>query len=124
MGTYQIISLCGIQTIVSLVWSAIWKRAADKHRRAMEEKLQQKEVELERIKQIEKGIEQLKLSNQAMLRSELYSIYNTYKTVKKVPSQVATNFENIWDQYHTLADNGVMDEVYKRFHSFEVLLDI
>ena len=82
----------------------------------MEEKLRQKEVEMERIGQIERGIEQLKLANQAMLRSELYSIYNTYKTVKKVPSQVATNFENIWDQYHTLADNGVMDEVYKRFH--------
>lgn len=61
----------------------------------------------------------LKKGVQAMLRSQMIDMYNQYKDVKKVPIYVKDNFENVWNAYHNLGANGVMDNIHEEFMNFE-----
>ena len=47
---------------------------------------------------------------QALLRSELYEIYETWVPKKYAPTWAKENFENLYVRYHSLGKNGVMDE--------------
>lgn len=47
---------------------------------------------------------------QALLRSELYEIYETWVPKKYAPTWAKENFENLYIRYHTLGQNGVMNE--------------
>lgn len=55
-------------------------------------------------------IEILKKSMQSILRHELYEMY--YKFMKKgfATSEEKQDFENLWNNYHNLGKNGVMDK--------------
>ena len=46
-------------------------------------------------------------------------MYNQYKDAKKVPIYVKDNFENVWNAYHNLGANGVMDNIHEEFMNFE-----
>ncbi len=61
----------------------------------------------------------IKSGMQAMLRSDLINMYNKYKDIKKVPLYVKDNFENVWQNYHNLGANGVMDGIHEEFMSWE-----
>lgn len=63
----------------------------------------------------------LKKGVQAMLRSQMIDMYNQYKEEKKVPIYVKDNFENVWNAYHNLGANGVMDGIHEEFMDFESL---
>ena len=47
---------------------------------------------------------------QALLRSELYEIYETWVPKKYAPTWAKENFENLYVRYHSLGKNGVMNE--------------
>lgn len=66
-----------------------------------------------RIKANEKG-------TQALLRDRLYHIYYKYKDLGYRSSHSTENFENIYEQYHALGVNGVMDDVRKNFYALEL----
>ena len=61
----------------------------------------------------------LKKGVQAMLRSQMIQMYNEYKAEKKAPVYVKDNFENVWNAYHNLGANGVMDQIHEEFMNFE-----
>ena len=54
---------------------------------------------------------------QALLRNKLYEIYDYWILKEYAPTDVKENFENLYQKYHTLGKNGVMDEKHKAFMS-------
>ena len=59
-------------------------------------------------KAIKKGI-------QAILRAQMISEWNKWSEKGFAPIYARQNFENCWEQYHTLGANGVMDDIHVRF---------
>ena len=73
------------------------------------------EIFFNKIKNNEKRTEALKLGVQALLRDRLYAYYNKYLELEYAPIYARENFENIYKQYHNLGNNGVMDDIYRKF---------
>ena len=73
------------------------------------------EIFFKKIKNNEKRTEALKLGVQALLRDRLYAYYNKYSELEYAPIYARENFENIYKQYHNLGNNGVMDDIYRKF---------
>lgn len=93
MNLYQILSLAFGSGLLVTILTAVWRK----------------------IKANEKRTEALKLGVQALLRDRLYKYYNKYSELGFAPIYARENFENIYKQYHNLGNNGVMDDVYRKF---------
>ena len=93
MNLYQLLSLLFGSGLLTTILIAVWKK----------------------IKQNEKKTESVQLGVQALLRDRLYSEYMHYNEKGYAPIYARENFENMYNQYHTLGANGVMDDVYKKF---------
>ena len=93
LTTYQILCTLGVPTMLlggfKFLHSMIKKNAADN-------------------KAVKEGI-------QALLRSELIADYNKWSERGYAPIYARENFENCWKQYHALGENGVMDDLHKKF---------
>lgn len=72
-------------------------------------------VLLSRIKKIDIENRALQKGVQALLRKELYDLYNKYNEQGYAPLYVKENFRNMYEQYHALGINGVMDSLYEKF---------
>lgn len=59
--------------------------------------------------------EALKKGLQAVLRDRLYSLYSKAMANGEVSLHERDNFINIYNQYHILGANGVMDEIKEDF---------
>lgn len=57
---------------------------------------------------------------QAVLRDRLYQTYNHYTEKGYAPMYARENFENMYQQYHSLGANGVMDDLHKDFFNLPV----
>ena len=68
-----------------------------------------------KIKKKKKKTESVQLGVQALLRDRLYSTYMKYSEKGYAPIYARENFENMYQQYHTLGANGVMDDIYRKF---------
>lgn len=66
-------------------------------------------------RQTVKEIRAVKLGLQAVLRDRLIESYNHYSEKGSAPIYARDNFENMYNQYHTLGANGVMDDMHKAF---------
>ena len=73
-----------------------------------EQKKDKKEIEAKTIA--------VQLGVQALLRDRLIQSYNYYMDKGYAPIYARENFENMWQQYHDLGQNGVMDGLRRRFH--------
>ena len=71
---------------------------------------------LKRIKANDEKTEAVKLGVQALLRDRLIDKYNEYTEKGYAPIYAKQNFENMWEQYHKLGKNGVMDEMHETFN--------
>lgn len=56
-----------------------------------------------------------RLALQALLRAQLISDYNRYKEQGWAPIYAKENFENCYQRYHNLGQNGVMDGIRSEF---------
>lgn len=52
---------------------------------------------------------------QALLRDRLIQSYNYYMDKGFAPIYARQNWENMWQQYHNLGENGVMDDLHSKF---------
>lgn len=52
---------------------------------------------------------------QALLRNDLYNLYEKCIAKGYATIDEKNNFENLYTQYHGLGKNGVMDSFYKEF---------
>lgn len=93
MTTYEMIALFGIPAVMLGIYAALWKLI--------------KKI-IEDNKATKKGI-------QALLRSRMISEWNSWSEKGYAPIYARQNFENCWEQYHTLGANGVMDDIHTRF---------
>ena len=70
---------------------------------------------LARIKANDQKTEAVCLGVQALLRDRLYQSYNHFSDKGYAPIYARENFENMWNQYHNLGANGVMDDLHEKF---------
>ena len=68
-----------------------------------------------KIKKIKKEDDAIKKGIQALLRAEMISSYNKYNDLGYAPIYAKESFENVYQNYHALGLNGVMNEIHKTF---------
>ena len=82
----------------------------------------------EQLMQKEREIEEIRLANnrgtQALLRDRLLQGYHFFKRRGVVSYGEARNFENMYEAYHALGKNGIMDVVFEQFKKIPVKDDI
>lgn len=99
MSTYQLLCLFGIPSILTLIFTTAIG------------------VVYTKIKQQKTETDAIKLGIQALLRAQLVSDFNKYSAKGYAPIYARDNFENVWQQYHSLGANGVMDDIHEKFLS-------
>ncbi|MBE5877061.1 MAG: hypothetical protein E7290_09290 [Lachnospiraceae bacterium] len=93
MELYQILYLLGVPSISVAIIGAISRK----------------------VKKASNDTEALKLGIQALLRAQMISEYNKWSERGYAPIYARENFENCWQQYHSLGANGVMDDIHNKF---------
>nr|DAF18944.1 MAG TPA: hypothetical protein [Caudoviricetes sp.] len=64
------------------------------------------------------------LGIQALLRSSLYDLYDTWTDKGYAPRDIKANFENLYLWYHALGKNGVMTRKYEEFLNLPDMPDL
>lgn len=70
---------------------------------------------LARLKKMKSDQDALKSGVQALLRQEMIKDYNKWSEKGYAPIYVRENFINVYEQYHSLGANGVMDDMKDKF---------
>lgn len=103
MEWYQILMLLGVPTVISsgllILAQSIYHRFDYKRKKEHED------------------IDILKLGVQAMLRDRLRQGYRFFKRQGYIDIADKENFDNMYQQYHRLGKNGVMDGMYREIMS-------
>lgn len=86
MTLYQILQLLSIPSVLVAVVALVYKRT--------------------------KGT---RVGVQALLRAELIRDWNYYSKQGFAPIYARENFENVYQSYHNLGANGVMDDLREKF---------
>lgn len=89
MTVYQWLCVLGIPSLVAMLLSAV-------------------------LMQI-KGVRALKKGVQALLRAQMINDYNKWSDRGFAPLYARLNFENLWVQYETLGQNGVIADLHDKF---------
>lgn len=93
MTIYQILCLIGIPSIFTAIVAYLMGKVVGGFKR---------------MEALERGV-------QAILRDRLYQSYHHFTEKGYAPLYARENFENMYQQYHTLGKNGVMDDVHEKF---------
>lgn len=107
-----------ISTLLALIVTSIYNWFKDRKlmsRKALDTKFEDLSKRLDEIdknlKSNQRHVAEVSdAALQALLRSELYEIYETWVPKKYAPTGAKENFENLYVRYHSLGKNGVMDE--------------
>ena len=84
----------------------------------LEEKMDEKDAKLNAgIDKLSQDLALVKEGDQASLRNILYRVYNEGKAKGFSTIEEKENFNNLYDKYHKLGANGVMDGTYKKYMS-------
>lgn len=105
MSLYQILSLIGIPTIVTIIIGLFVKAP-------LERRVKQNEETAEATR---KQSQAIALGVQALLRDRLLQGYKHYFDKGWADYDDRSNMENVYTQYHALGVNGVMDDMRDRF---------
>ena len=93
MSTYQILCLLGVGSLnVTLLGFLLAK-----------------------IKKYARETNAVKLGLQAILRDRLIQLYRTCNKLEYANITDRENFQNMYNQYHNLGANGVMDDIKEKF---------
>lgn len=108
MEWYQILMVIGIPSIISGLVALGINRGMKARDEKQEEIRQQSEA-------IERQNKALMAGVQAILRDRLLNGYRHYAQKGWADYDDRQNMENMWEQYHTLGANGVMDGYRAKF---------
>ena len=105
MSTYQILSLCGVPTLVGIIIALVIKRPLEKRVQTAEttQAIQQAQSQA------------IMLGVQALLRDRLLQGYRHYIAQGWASYEDRLNLENIYTQYEALGPNSVMDQLHNQF---------
>ena len=127
---YTVLLTSGVGTLLALIVTSIYNWIKDKRLdndkqitakfNALNDRLDSLNTKIDDVKQTvqssEKHVkETTDRALQALLRNKLYEIYEYWMPKKYAPTDVKENFENLYQKYHTLGKNGVMDEKHEAF---------
>ena len=107
MGTYQILSLLGVPTLVTIIFGLIVKKPLEDRAKRSEEAAQEAKEQSSAIM----------LGMQALLRDRLLQGYRYFNGRGWADYEDRRNLENLYEQYEKLGENGVMDGFRQRFLS-------
>lgn len=93
MTTFNWFALFGVPALIGAVWTSIIKE----------------------IKHSNEKTKALQLGVQALLRERLIHSYRKFLKQGYVGYSDRQNVENMYRQYHSLGENGVMDDMHHRF---------
>ena len=80
---------------------------SDERRAASEQRSRElHDEDVRRHEALERGV-------QALLRDRLIEIHDEYCPKNEIPLHVKDNFDNLYQQYHALGKNGVMDSFHE-----------
>lgn len=97
MSIYQILCLFGIPSLLVTIVVALFKYLFNENKKNRED------------------TKAVKLGVQALLRAQMIADYNKWSEKGFAPIYARQNFENCWQQYHSLGANGVMDDIHIKF---------
>lgn len=93
MNTYQLLCLLGIPSLVASLWGFM----------------------IAILKNQRREMSALKHGLQAVLRNSLIELYDKWVDRGYAPTHIKDNYANMYQQYHSLGANGVMDSYYTKF---------
>ncbi len=105
MNILQIVVSAIVSAMVTIILGLIIKRPLEKRAEAAE-----KFAKEERLKQ-----DAVMAGVQAMLRDRLLQGYRHYEEKGYADYDDRSNIENMYNAYHNLGKNGVMDDMNKKF---------
>lgn len=108
MTTYQLLCVTGVASILPTLMTLLVKWLAD----TFSKKAKERDIEMKRQ---QADTELLKKGIQALLRAQMIADWNKWSQKGYAPIYAKENFENIWEQYHLLGANGVMDDIHIKF---------
>ena len=105
MSLYQILSLCGVPTLIGIIIALVIKRPLEKRVQTAEDNqlTQQKQSEA------------IMLGVQALLRDRLLQGFRHYIAQGWAAYDDRSNIENLFTQYEALGPNSVMDQLHSQF---------
>ena len=106
----KILSLVGVPTIISGLFSlAVTK--------ALKKRDVKQEIIMRQNADMEKQNKAIMLGVQAFLRDRLLQGYRHYLQKGWADYEDRENLENIYEQYHALGANGIMDDMRNQFRN-------
>lgn len=126
MSVISWLQLLGLGTLCSLIvttlFTVVKEHVGQNSRKKREERLKpliEMGTKIDKISEQVEHIEQRKeISDkaiQAILRNKLYELYNKGLEDGYATVEAKENFENMYQQYHALGKNGVMDEIREKY---------
>ena len=103
MTTYQILCLFGVQALFTTTVTGLAATLIKKGKKAKRD---------EDVK---------KCALQALLRDRLYQLYAHCKEKDGATVTERENFENMYTWYHSLGENGVMDDTRNKFLALSIV---
>lgn len=74
-----------------------------------------------KVREQSKEAAAIKHGLQAILRDRMLTLYNEARKSGHTTIEEKSNFDNLYNSYHALGLNGVMDEIHDEFMNMEVL---
>lgn len=127
MEIYQTLILSALTTLIGIIVTDIVTRVKLSSKKAKEAK-EQKTKEMMKsvvkeemteikgqVKEIQEDTRLMRKANQAALRNSLYELFNICSKKGYATYNERDNFENLYENYHKLGANGVMDDIREKF---------
>lgn len=97
MSIYETLCVIGVPALIVAVVSALFTYLCKQTKKNRDD-----------TKAVKHGV-------QALLRAQMIEDYNKWSERGYAPIYARQNFENCWKHYHSLAANGVMDDIHNKF---------
>ena len=102
MTIFNWLVLFGLPTLIASLWAHLIKK----------------------IKHSDAQTKALQLGVQALLRERLVHSYRKFFKIGYVDYNDRQNVQNMYKQYHSLGENGVMDEMHSKFLALPVSAEL
>lgn len=116
MNVGQIFLSAGISALVTIILGLIIKRPIEKRADAAERRAEEeRKTAMAMAKEEKKKQEAVMKGVQAMLRDRLLQGYRHYESKGYADYDDRSNMENMYNAYHNLGKNGIMDDMHVKF---------
>ena len=116
MDVGQIFLSAGISALVTIILGLIIKRPIEKRAEATERRAEEeRKTAMAMAREEKKKQEAVMKGVQAMLRDRLLQGYRHYESKGYADYDDRSNMENMYNAYHNLGKNGIMDDMHAKF---------